>query len=401
MKSTFYLIKREFRLFLSNTTLLSVFFLAPIIYAFLIGFTYKEGKVTDIPVLVVNQDNSPLSFQLIEMLEDTQSLKIIPYESEPIDLKNEVIRQDAAAVVTIPERFEAMMLQKKYPEVNVYINTANVLTANFASKSLQLTLGTFSAGAEIKALQKGGLSAEIAATQYEPFKTNFITMFNTSSNYLVFMWPAMMAVVLQQVILLAMAVTFSEELKRKTFIEDFVERKTYAVVVMAIKSLPVWVFSLFNILVFFIYSKYLMIPVPADFWNFMLLTGVFVLACTNLGVFFSILIPNALKATQVLMVIASPAFIISGFTWPVYAMPEFIQRLTDIIPLTPYLEALKILVVQQGSAPLTQSFFWHLLVMAFVYFILAWVVLKIKLVRLHRLHSPKKIKKDDEAASTV
>src|SRR5690606_13830305 len=116
-------------------------------------------------------------------------------------------------------------------------------------------------------------------------------------------------------ILLAMAVTFSEELKRKTFIEDFVERKTYAVVVMAIKSLPVWVFSLFNIFIFFIFSKYLMIPFPEDLWNFMLLTGIFVLACTNLGVFFSILIPNSLKATQVLMVIASPAFIISGFTW--------------------------------------------------------------------------------------
>lgn len=401
MKSIFYLIKREFRLFLSNTTLLSVFFLAPIIYAFLIGFTYKEGKVTDIPIILVNQDNSPLSLQLQEMLEDNQSLKIIHYANEPIDLKDEVIRQDAAAVVMIPERFEAMMLQKKYPEVNVYINTANVLTANFASKALQLTLGTFSAGAEISALQKGGLPAEVAVTQYEPFKANYLTMFNTSSNYLVFMWPAMMAVVLQQVILLAMAVTFSEELKRKTFIEDFVERKTYAVVVMAIKSLPVWVFSLFNIFIFFIFSKYLMIPVPEDFWNFMLLTGIFVLACTNLGVFFSILIPNSLKATQVLMVIASPAFIISGFTWPVYAMPEFIQRFTDIIPLTPYLEALKILVVQQGSAPLTEMYFWHLLVMALVYFLLAWTVLKIKLVRLHRFHNPKKIKKDDEAVSTV
>ena len=46
------------------------------------------------------------------------------------------------------------MLQKKYPEINVYVNTSNVLTANFASKAIQLTLGTFSAGAEMKALQK-------------------------------------------------------------------------------------------------------------------------------------------------------------------------------------------------------------------------------------------------------
>ena len=387
MKTIIYLIKREFKLFLTNTTLISVFFLAPLIYAFIIGFTYKEGKVTDIPVLVVNQDNSPLSLQLEEMLADNQSIKVIHHSNEHVDLKNEIIRQDAAAVVIIPERFEAMVLQKKYPEVNVHINTANVLTANFASKALQLTLGTFSAGVEISALQKSGMSAEEAMNKYEAFKVNYITMFNTSSNYLIFMWPAMMAVVLQQVILLAMAVSFSEELKRKAFVENFVQRKSYAIVLMIIKCLPIWIFSLFNILVFFIYSKYLMIPSPVDFWNFMLVTGVFVVACTNLGVFFSILIPNSLKATQVLMVIASPAFIISGFTWPIYAMPNFIQKLTDIIPLTPYLESLKIMVIQQGSNELTHPYLWHLLIMASIYFILGWIVLKFKLLKMHRLYN--------------
>lgn len=393
MKTIFTLIKREFRLFLTNRTLLSVFFLAPIVYAFIIGFTYKEGKVSDIPVIVVNQDNSPLSYQLEEMLHDNRSLKIISYPKEPQNLEDEVIRTHSAAVVIIPERFEAMMLQKKHPEVNVYINTANVLTANFASKALQLTLGTFAAGAEIKALQKAGMTAEMAAEQYEPFKANYITLFNTSSNYLIFMWPAMMAVVLQQVILLAMAVTFSEELKRKTFIADFVERRVWAIVIMVLKSLPVWVFSLFNLLIFFVYSKYLMIPAPIDFWNFMKVTTVFILACTSLGVFFSILIPNSLKATQVLMVIASPAFIVSGFTWPTYAMPTFIQHFTDVIPLTPYLEALKIMVVQQANSDLTFPYFKHLGLMALIYFVMAWIVLKIKLIKLHKLHNQKKIGK--------
>lgn len=54
----------------------------------------------------------------------------------------------------IPAKFEADMLQKKYPELNVYVNTGNVLTANFASKALQLTIGTFSAGASIKDFRK-------------------------------------------------------------------------------------------------------------------------------------------------------------------------------------------------------------------------------------------------------
>ena len=221
MKEFLRLLKREFKLFVANDTLRSVFFLAPILYAVLLGFVYQSGKVENIPVLVVDRDNTPLSNQLTDMLDDNSSIKIIKYIQEPQSIKDEVIKNEAAAVVMIPAKFEADMLQKKYPELNVYVNTGNVLTANFASKALQLTIGTFSAGASIKGLQKMGMPAVKAAIQYEPFKTNYITLFNTTSNYLIFMWPAMLAVVLQQVILLAMAVSFAAEFQRGSFIKEY------------------------------------------------------------------------------------------------------------------------------------------------------------------------------------
>ena len=393
MKQIKYLLKREFRLFFTNRTMLSVFFLAPIFYALLIGFTYQSGKVENIPVILVNHDNTPLSNQVVEMLQDSKTLKILNYIQEPANLKDETIKTEAAAVIVIPERFEAMMLQKKYPELNVYVNTSNVLTANFATKAIQQILGTFAAGAEIKTLQKKGMNFELAKTQFEPFKANYITLFNTTSNYLIFMWPAMMAVVLQQVILLAMAVSFSEEFKRESFIKDFAGKEKYAILVMAIKCLPIWVFANFNILFFYLCSLYFKIPVPENLWNFFLVTAVFVVAATNLGVLVSILVPDALKATQILMVVASPAFIISGFTWPTYAMPEFIKNFTAIIPLTPYLEALKIMVVQNGSDYLTKKYLVHLLILGWVYFILGWIALKIK---IHFLLKKYKITEDDQ-----
>ncbi|MDO5615610.1 MAG: ABC transporter permease, partial [Cruoricaptor ignavus] len=379
MKQLKYLLKREFRLFFTNKTLLSVFFMAPIVYALLIGFTYEKGKVEHIPIIVVNYDQTPISYQVVEMLGDNSTIKVLNYVDEPANIKDEIIKTEAAALVIIPERFEAMLQQKQYPEINVFINTSNVLTANFASKAIQQTLGTLSAGVEIKALQRKGMSSEMAKTQYEPFKANYITIFNTTSNYLIFMWPAMMAVVLQQVILLAMAVSFSEEFKRESFIKDFAGKEKYAILVMAIKCLPVWIFANFNILFFYLCSIYFKIPAPENVGNFFLLTAIFVVASTNLGVLVSILIPDSLKATQILMVIASPAFIISGFTWPVSAMPDFIQHFNSIIPLTPYLEALKIMVVQHGSDFLTRKYFLHLFILGWVYFILGWIALKIKI----------------------
>lgn len=379
MKHLLYLIKREFKLFLQNGTLRAVFFIAPLFYALLIGFTYQKGKTENLPVLLVNEDHSPLSYQISEMLRDNHAIKILEYPANPANVEEELIKKRAAAYIRIPARFEADVLQKKYPEVNVYINTANILTANFASKAIQLTLGTLSAGMEMKTIQRKGMNVEMAKTQYEPFKTNYITLYNTTSNYLVFMWPAMMAVVLQQVILLAMAVSFATEFKRKNFIEDFNGKEKYAVLIMIVKNLPIWLFSFMNICVFYFLAKYFMIPMPENVLYFFIITSVFVLACTHLGVMISIMIPDALKVTQVLMVIASPAFIISGYTWPRESMQGIIPYLTDIIPLTPYLEAMKILIIERGSSYLTHGYLNHLFILASVYFVIGWIVLKIKI----------------------
>ncbi len=384
MKHFLYLIKREFRLFLQNATLRSVFLLAPLVYALIIGFTYQKGKTENLPIIVINQDHTPLANQVVEMLRDNKTVTVLEYPQEPASIKDEVIRTGAAAVVILPSRFEADILQKKYPEVNVYINTSNIMTANFASKAIQVTLGTLSAGMEIKTLQRRGMTAEIAKTQYEPFKANYITLFNTTSNYLYFMWPAMMAVVLQQVILLAMAVSFAAEFERENFIRDFAGKEKYAVLVMLVKNLPIWVFSTTNIIIFYLIGRHFMIPMPEEWLYFIVITGLFVVACSNLGVMVSIILPDALKVTQILMVIASPAFLISGYTWPRDAMPELIRWTTDIIPLTPYLEAMKILVIEKGNTALTQPYLIHLLVLAVVYFVIGWVVLKFKIHRLFR-----------------
>ncbi|MCT3959377.1 ABC transporter permease [Elizabethkingia anophelis] len=396
MKEFLRLLKREFKLFVANDTLRSVFFLAPILYAVLLGFVYQSGKVENIPVLVVDRDNTPLSNQLTDMLDDNSSIKVIKYIQEPQSIKDEVIKNEAAAVVMIPAKFEADMLQKKYPELNVYVNTGNVLTANFASKALQLTIGTFSAGASIKGLQKMGMPAVKAATQYEPFKTNYITLFNTTSNYLIFMWPAMLAVVLQQVILLAMAVSFASEFQRGSFIKEYYGMRRWAFPTMLIKVIPIWFFSILIVGIYYLMHMIFKVPMPEGIFNFILLTAVFVGSASFLGVFISILIPDALKATQILMVLASPSFIISGFTWPLSAMPAAVQFLANIIPLTPFLQAFKILLIQKGSVELTFPYLQHLIILLIVYGVLGWIALKIKLWKMFRYLKPEEEKSEDE-----
>lgn len=381
MKDLIYLLKREFRRFFSNTTLISVMALAPVVYAILIGFVYKEGKVTDLPVIVVDMDDSPMSHQLIDMIADNERLDIIAVKSENTGTQDDLVREQAVLAVVIPERFEAEVLQKRYPEINTFINTSNLLTANLASQGMQTVLGTFNAGIDIQGLKKKGIPAELAGTQFEPFKANYIRLFNPTGNYFIFMWPAILAVVLQQVLLLGFALSFATEFREKTFQTELVSHTRSSATAILVKSLPMWLTTVGILGFYYLMHGVFHAPIPQQPWNFVVTTTLFVLAITFMGIFISVLIPDALKATQILMMLSTPAFLIGGFTWPVSAMPAGVRFLADMIPLTPFLNAHKILLIENGSLYHVLPYLKHLALQIAVYGVLALGLLQLKMSR--------------------
>ncbi len=381
MNRFFQLLGREFKSFFSNTTLLMVFFVAPIIYAVMLASVYKTGKATELPIIVVDRDNTPMSAQIIEMLDDNEGIHVEKILPELNDVQSEMIKLNATAVVVIPDRFEADILQARYPEVNSYLNTVNMLTANFVSKNIQVTLGTFSAGAEIKALQRKGMSGVQSAARYEPFKQNYVKMFNETGNYFTFMWPAMLTVVFQQVILLAMAVSIAFEVENKTFGLGIVSKTKSALVTILVKVFPIWILSIPMIAIFYGFHVVYDAPLPTNPLNFVIITALFIVSTTFLGIMISSLLPNALKATQVLMLMSAPGFIIGGYTWPTFAMAVPIQFLADMLPLTPFLNAFKLLLMEDATLSQITPFIKHLSLQIIIYLIFSFLLVKWRMVK--------------------
>lgn len=77
MKEFFRLLQREFKMFIGNSTLRTVFS-GSVFYATLLGFVYKPKKLKTQSILVIDRDNTPLSSQLTEMLEDNKKCKSHP-----------------------------------------------------------------------------------------------------------------------------------------------------------------------------------------------------------------------------------------------------------------------------------------------------------------------------------
>ncbi|UPQ77973.1 ABC transporter permease [Flavobacterium azooxidireducens] len=377
MKVFLNLLKREFKLFWNNKILRLLFFGAPLLYGILIGYVYSKGKVTDLPIIVVDQDRSSMSAKTIDMIQDNEVLNIATVQFNTDNIDRLMIEKTAACVVIIPNGFEKDVLTKQYPEVTTIVNASNVLTANYASGALQLVLGTLKAGVQLETLRKQGTPENLLMSQYEPFKTTFIKKNNRATNYMYFLWPGVLATVLQQVLLLGLALSFASEFESGSF-KSLVLQTNSTFSLIMVKVLPYLIMSFAVWLMYWMFTFWFRIPFFENLGALTFVAGIFVMSVSFVGILVSILIPNQLKATEVLMVVATPSFMISGFTWPLSQMPTFIQAIAQVIPLTHFLPAFRILIIENGSFDLTYPYILNMIIIAVIGFVLSFIALHIK-----------------------
>lgn len=348
MKEFLKLLRIEFKRIFSNNVLSAIFFGAPILYGILFGFVYQQAKVIDLPIVIVDQDVSPLSDKIIDAFEINEALLLKDLRYTPGTIAEEMPGEQYAAVITLPSGFEADILQKRHPEVRVDLNMANILNANIASKNIQQVLMTINAGIEIEGLQKQGMSQSQALESYESFQISFNKLYNSAGNYLSFMLPGLLGAIMQQVIFLAMALVFARDFEDGYF-KELVKMKKWSIYHIGLKATP---FLLMLPVMWFIISQFFVFfNVEADIFNIpmLILTAFLTLASMGIGMLFSVLIPNQLKATELLMVISTPAFVLSGFTWPSLAMPKAINAFSQSIPVTHYLGGFRKLAFYGGD----------------------------------------------------
>ncbi len=383
MKRFIQLLGNEFRRIFSNGVVMAIFFGAPMMYAILVGYVYEKGKVVELPIAIINYDQSPISDRLIDAMDDNENIKIAKIYFDNNAIRKDLITNEYQAVVTIPKHFEAEILQKRYPEIVVDINTANILTANYASRGIQTVLATLNVGFEMESLKKQGFSNSQATERYESFKISINRVFNAGSNYMEFLWPGVIGIVMQQVFLLVMALSFARDFEDGYF-RKLIGVSHSALYHILVKLLPVYLLGAIVWISLAGMFKFFNVELQVLSYKMAVLAALFTTACIFIGILVSLLVPNQLRATEILMIIATPSFIIGGFTWPLEAMSPFVQTIAKCIPSTPFLQAFRKLIVYGGDLsdiqPQLSSLWW----ITGVCFILSFIVLQTKIILANR-----------------
>ncbi len=226
-----------------------------------------------------------------------------------------------------------------------------------------------------------GYSFEQAKELLEPLRADIKPMFNTSETYGDFLIPALLVIILQQTLLIALSETFAKERENGTMETVFLAaNKSVWGFIHGKIAFYMILFGSYALFFFTLNFDIFHIPFRGSAAALATLTILFLLAVTYLGVFIASFFKRKIIALQVLSFTSYPIFLSCGYSWPMQAMPLPLQLLAQCYPTTPFLAGFtRITQMGAGIVDVHREIF-HLLVLVIAgFFISHWrlsVVLK-------------------------
>lgn len=374
------IIIREFRRIRERKTLFLLEIIFPLVLFFFFAEIYKEEVIRELPVAIYDADNTSLSRKVIQYVESSPTLKITEYSNSIDEIKSQFKKGKIQGAFVLPRNFENKIKAGNNSSIIVYKNSTNILVSNYLLKESALIIKTISGGILLKKIKSTEVSAERAMAVLNPISLETASLYNPTYSYENYLMPGLVTVTLQMLIMLAAVIVISSEYTHNTFgnLIKMAEGKAYKILIG--KSVPHLLihFSSIILIVGIIFPLY-NIAINGEAITLILLMSCFITASFMMGLLISALIKDQLLATEIAVFINTPAFIFSGFTFPIWGMPFVHKLFAQILPFTHFLNAF--LKVYQMGASFSYVSFEFLILTLFIIVSLVgtWIVLKIKI----------------------
>ena len=380
LEMTFDFFRIEFKNIRKDSGAILILVGALVIYPIVYAIAYKNEVVRELKTTIVDLDRTNTSHQLVKMLNGAEQIEINRVAMSLDEAKNDFFEGNCGGILVIPENFEKDILNGKQTNVAVFADGSYFLIYRQLLGGAVKTVGTFSAGVEIKKLMMEGKSYDQAFVQRDPMPADIHFWFNSSSGYGSSMMPGIIIIILQQTLLIGIGMVggTSKENKQNNFMVPVALRpggvlpilfgKTLVyLTIYAVNSIftMVWIHSWFNY------------PSRGSYLSVLMLTLPFLLAIIFMGITISVLFKRR-ESSIIFMVFLSPIVIfLSGLSWPSLSIPPVVYSLAHLFPATIMVPAyLRVRSVGVGIADVHTEYLQLIGLMAF-YFCTAVVALYI------------------------
>lgn len=347
--------KRELLRLAGQKSARNLFIIVPFVVFFLLGAIYYKGSLREVPIAVYDNDNSTLSRTYIRFLEASPNLNVTHYLSSEESIENAFVENEVQGVFYIPKDFHKDILKNAAVQIKIYTNSTNIVFGNLLYSSAVGITQLLSGAVVVKRIAPLGINpAKIMGTVL-PIDINTKVLGNPQYNYVYYLLPGLTTALLQMIVFMVASRAFNNEWKRKTYNELYTTSGGNVLTMILGKY---FAFLLYGLglcgFIFAIVFPVFGIPIYGNIGHLLALLLLFLSVNILLGFGVSLLIPNEIIALDGAILYNSPAFVFSGFTFPIWAMPWFNTLYAQIIPYTHFLTGF--LKIYQLDTPL--HFIW-------------------------------------------
>ncbi len=313
----------------------------PIMMLMLLGYA-SNTDVRNVPTVVFNQDNSRASRSLLDAYRSTGYFSLI-YEAFSNSEVNQYIESGKARVaITIPPTYAQDLASGRQAQVAVLIDGSDPSIAGTALSAATLVGQAHGAAIQLKQLaargQVGNVSSVLDVRTRVLYNPDLLSAYD--------MVPGLIAMILMQTTTTLTSFAIVKEREVGT-IEQLIVTPIRNWELIIAKITPYVLVSMVNVLVILLIgTTWFQVPIRGSFILLLALTGLFLIPNLGLGLLISTIAHTQREAQMLSMPIMLPSMMLSGFFFPIAALPAALQVVSQFLPLTYFLVIVRSVVIK-------------------------------------------------------
>ncbi len=343
---------RECRRLKANRVYLFSMIVFPVFVTLFFTSLMGEGQPQDMPVGVVDLDNSATTRKLTRMLDSFQSSKVVAHYPNFESARLAMQHNDIYGFLYFPKGTTADLLASRQPTVSYYYSYASLTAGSLIFKDLKTvaTLGTAGVGKSVMSAK--GYTDKQITTFLQPIAIDLHPVGNPWLNYNVYLSTMLVPTCLLLFIFLVTAYSMGSELKMDTAKELYACAGGNPFIAVTGKMLPQTIIWLVIMLGYMYYTfAVLDFPHPGGWGSIIGLAVLSVLAAQGFGVFMFGLFPSMRMAMSMCSLWGVLSFSMVGTAFPTLAMDPALQSMAQLFPMRHFFIIYEIVVF--GGNPWT------------------------------------------------
>jgi ABC-2 type transport system permease protein len=338
------IIRKEFIQIRRDVRTLAIIVVMPIMQLFLLGYA-ATTDIKNISLVVWDQSRSPQSRQLLDGFRSADYFRIRYVVGSEDEYRALIEAGRARAALVIPPDYSRRLLNG-HAQVSMVLDGSDATVGGTALSAAKLIGQAYST--QVLAEQAAASGQRLSMDP--PLEVRTQVWYNPDLISAFFNIPAVIGMILWSITAMLTATAVVRERERGT-IEQLIVTPIRPWELIVGKILPYVVLAFVDVIeVLIIGHFWFKVPIRGDLGLIMLLSGLFVLSGLGLGLLVSTIANTQQEALLVVLMTLLPSVFLSGFFFPIDAMPRFLQLVSYFIPLRYYLVIIRALLIKGVGA---------------------------------------------------